>query len=242
MPKISIIVPLYNHAKELVKCLESIKKQTCQDYEVIVVNDGSTDVMDEQLRATVKYQMPVPSDAEGSNIKYLFQSNQGAPTARNNGFAQSTGRYIIFGDADVVMRPDMLAKMVKVLDENPQISYVYSSFKFSWKKFKLWPFDAERLKQMPYIHTTSLIRREHFPGFDPSLKRLQDWDLWLTMLEHGHVGQWIPECLFIIRGKGTMSHWFPKIFFKSPLAPKGIKDKIALFGEARAVIKAKHGI
>ena len=83
-----------------------------------------------------------------------------------------------------------------MLDENEDISYVYSSFKFRWKTFKLWEFNAEKLKEMPYIHTTSLIRREHFPGFDPKLKRMQDWDLWLTMQEKGYKGKWINEVLF----------------------------------------------
>ncbi|MBI1961282.1 MAG: hypothetical protein HYS45_01105 [Parcubacteria group bacterium] len=104
--------------------------------------------------------------------------------------------------------------MSKVLDENPGASYAYSSFKFGWKTFKLWEFDADRLRQMPFIHTTSLMRREHFPGFDESLKRLQDWDLWLTMLEKGYNGIWIQEVLFNVKTGGTMSSWLPSFLAK----------------------------
>ena len=133
------------------------------------------------------------------------------------------------------MKPGMLSKMSKALDEHPNISYVYSSFKFGWKKFKLWEFDAARLRQMPYIHTTSLIRREHFPGFDPNLKRLQDWDLWLTMLEQGHVGQWISEVLFEVKAGGTMSSWLPSF-----LAKIGLGKKAKQYQAAVKIIKNKH--
>ncbi|MDP3995084.1 MAG: glycosyltransferase family A protein, partial [bacterium] len=161
-PKISIIIPAYNRPKELAECLSSIRNQTINSpsfakegvgggYEIIIVDDGS----DEPIGAI-----------DGARV--IRQENQGAPAARNRGFAESTGRYVIFCDADVVMKPDMLANMSKVLDENPGVSYAYSSFKFGWKKFKLWEFSAEKLKEMPYIHTTSLMRREHFPGFDQS--------------------------------------------------------------------------
>ncbi len=213
-PKISIIIPVFNRGRELAKCLASIKKQTVISpparggdlggvgVEIIIVDDGS--------------RQPV-GDVPGARV--IRQENKGAPAARNRGFKESSGAYVLFCDADVVMEPDMLAKMSQALDENPGVSYAYSSFKFGWKKFRLWEFDADKLRQMPYIHTTSLMRREHFPGFsakggpafgwDTSLKRLQDWDLWLTMLEQGHVGKWIDETLFLAKSGGTMSRWLP---------------------------------
>ncbi|OGY91348.1 MAG: hypothetical protein A3H70_02660 [Candidatus Komeilibacteria bacterium RIFCSPLOWO2_02_FULL_48_11] len=227
-PKVSIIIPLYNHAQALAQCLQSIKNQTFQDYEIIIVNDGSTDIKPMQLESTIK-------QFNNLTIRIIHQPNQGAPVARNRGFNESRGVYVLFCDADVVMRPDMLEKMSRVLDENPNVSYVYSSFKFGWKKFKLWEFDAEKLKQMPYIHTTSLIRREHFPGFDPTLKRMQDWDLWLTMLEQGHVGKLIPEILFAVKTGGTMSKWLPSFLTKI-----GLGKKASQYQEAVKIIKDKH--
>ena len=249
-PKISIIIPVYNHAQALAQCLQSIKNQTIFKTpsasplaggenplfpEVIIVNDGSTDVTSGEFDLAIK-------QFNNLTIRILHQSNQGAPVARNNGFAQSTGQYVIFCDADVVMKPDMLEKMVKVLDANPNVSYVYSSFKFGWKKFKLWEFDANKLKQMPYIHTTSLIRRECLLGFsaqggpwDPNLKRLQDWDLWLTMLEQGHVGKWISEVLFSVKTGGTMSSWLPAFLTKFRIGKKAKE-----YSRAVGKIKLKH--
>ena len=223
-PKISIIIPLHNQHKKLLKCLESIKTQTFQDFEVIIINDGSKDIAHNALCADVKRII--------SNAKCLYQENQGAPKARNRGFQESAGQYVIFCDADIEMKPTMLEKMNRVLDENPQISYTYSSFKFGWKKFKLWEFDADRLKQMPYIHTTSLIRRQHFPKFDENLKRLQDWDLWLTMLSQEHIGKWINQVLFTVKSGGTISKWIPSFLTKFSSEYKG----------AVSLIKNKHNL
>ena len=237
MPKISIIIPVYNHAPALAQCLQSIKNQTLNipsftkegeggGLEIIIVNDGSTDITPDELeKLTLQF-------SNSPILHTSHQPNQGAPVARNNGFAQSSGQYVIFCDADVVMKPDMLEKMVKVLDANPDVSYVYSAFKFGWKKFKLWEFDADKLKQMPYIHTTSLIRREHFSGFDPNLKRLQDWDLWLTMLEKGYIGKWIPEVLFSVKAGGSMSSWIPSFF----------TNFSADYNQATERVKTKHNL
>ncbi len=225
--KISIIIPFYNQSKKILDCLESIKKQTFKNFEVIVVNDGSKDIKHIDLVRQIKNNI--------SFARCLYQENQGAPSARNKGFSESNGKYIIFCDADIVMKPDMLEKMAFILDKNPEVSYVYSSFKFGWKIFKLWEFDAQKLHEMPYIHTTSMIRREHFPGFDESFERFQDWDLWLTMLENGFMGKWINETLFQVKSGGTISSWAPSFFIKL-----GIGKHSREYKQARVNILQKH--
>ena len=164
--------------------------------------------------------------------------------ARNRGFREAKGKYLLFCDADIVMRPDCLEKMVHALESHPQASYAYVSFRFGFKTFKLWPFDPDLLRKMNYIHTTSLIRREHFPGFDESVKRLQDWDLWLTMLEQGHTGVWVPEILFrAIPHKGGMSLWVPGIVYRIPWRRFGIRIRnVEKFLEAEKVMKKKHNL
>lgn len=229
---ISIIIPLYNQAKELDRCLESIEKQTYQNFEIIIVNDRSEDKLSKLYKRYKKifgYRMELMNN----------QSNHGAPYSRNKGFRRSRGEYLLFCDADVVMREDMLQKMLETLKDNKNSSYVYSSFKFGFKKFRLWEFDAEKLKKMPYIHTTSLIKREHFPGFDENIKKLQDWDLWLSMLEKGYIGTWINEMLFkIVQTDGTMSRWLPSPFYKLfPFLPEARKYKKAV-----QIIKDKHNL
>ncbi len=230
---ISIVIPLYNQREAVGACLESILAQSFPDYEVVVVNDGSTDGPEKVLGFYQKKFANI-----GKRYILIDQENKGANAARNRGAREALGGYIIFCDADIVMRRDMLGKMHSALEEQPGASYAYASHYFGWKLFRLFPFDADRLRSMPYIHTTSLIRREHFPGFDESVKRLQDWDLWLSMLEHGLTGTWINEPLFNVRSGGTMSSWLPASAYRLlPFLPSVKKYK-----HAAGLIKKKHGL
>ncbi len=225
MPEVSIIIPVYNAAKTLEQCLQSIFKQTFKNYEIIAVNDGSTD---SSFKILQKYQ---------TKITIINQPNQGASAARNAGGKIALAPLIIFCDADIIMKPKMLEVMKQNLDQHPEASYVYSSFKFGFKTFRLWPYDPNKLKQMPYIHTTSLMRKKDWPGFDKKLKRFQDWDLFLTMSERGYQGFWINQVLFTVKPGGTMSSWLPKISYQLPWL-----KKVTEYREAEKIIKEKHKI
>ena len=230
-PLISIIIPVYQGEKTIKQCLDSIFAQTFTDFEVIVVNDGSTDGTAGALTGYLK------------KIKSVNQENSGnANKARNRGYQEATGKYVLFCDDDITMETTLLQKMLDALEHNLNISYAYSSFYFGWKKFTLWPFDAGKLRQMPYIHTCSLIRREHFPGFDEKINKLQDWDLWLTMLAANHTGTWIPEFLFKVQPKKEgISTWLPSSFYKIPWHKFGIKIKsLEKYKRAEKIIKEKH--
>lgn len=237
-PKISIIIPVYNHAKELSECLDSVLNQTFKNFEVIIINDGSNDNF---LEIVEKYKLRFRT--ENLDLQIFQQENKGRNPTRNKGFRKSKGEHIIFLDADIVMKDNMLEKMLKVLRENRDRSYVYSSFKFGFKTFKLWKFDAEKLKQIPYIHTSSLIRREHFAGFDEKIKKFEDWDLWLAMLKKGHQGIWIPEVLFKIkpRNRYGISFWLPSFFYKIHWQKFNIKIKeVEKYKKAMEIIKKKY--
>lgn len=229
---ISIIIPIYNQAEHLGNCLESIKKQTYNNYEIIVVNDGSTDGILEVIK---KYKQIF-----GFKLTYLEQENKGANAARNYGASIAKGEYLIFCDADIVMEPEMLSLMLETLKNNPSAGFCYSSFIWGRKKFILWPFDAEKLKQMPYITIASLIKREYFPGFDETLKKFQDWDLWLTMTEKGHGGVWLDKILFTINlgGNQTMSYWLPSFAYKLFPFLKPVKK----YNQAKEIIFRKHNL
>lgn len=231
---ISIIIPLYNQADKIEKCLKSILAQTHENYEIIIVNDRSNDKLGKVVEQSKK--------DFGVKVEWLHnRENHGAPYSRNKGFRQSHGEYLLFCDADIILENDALESMLEALQKNPGASYAYPSFKFGHKFFKLWEFDADKLKQMPYIHSTALIHREHFPekGWDESLKKLQDWDLWLTMLDAGHGGVWIDRILFRVDGGGhTMSSWLPSFAYKLfPFLPSVKKYK-----KAMEIVKNKHNI
>jgi len=172
------------------------------------------------------------------------QPNQGAPTARNNGFAQSVGSFVLFCDADVEMRPEMLFELENALKTHPDASYAYSSFKWGWKSFSSFSFDAQRLRQMNYIHTSALMRRAVFPLFDVSLKRFQDWDLWLTILEKGGKGIFVEKELFTVVEEDRperMSTWLPSLLIRFPWNIIGwMPKRVKKYMSAKEIIVKKH--
>lgn len=228
---ISVIIPVYNHASALEKSLFSLFRQTHRPLEVIIANDGSTDEFDkvvEKVRAKINL-----------DIKIITQKHQGASTARNRGFVEAVGQYVIFWDADTIADPRMLEKMFAALENNPDKSYAYSQFRFGWKKMPSHPFDAEMLRKNNYIDTVSLIRRADFTGFDEKLKRFQDWDLWLTLLEKNKTGVFVPEVLYkkLVGLRRGISAWLPGFVYRLPWKIKPVREYIA----AREIILKKHG-
>lgn len=231
---ISVVIPTYQHADTIAGCLESVLAQSYDHFEIIVVDDGSTDNTQEVLRA---YR---------GRVNVVTQKNAGSNPARNRGLEEAKGEFVIFLDADVIMKPEMLKRMVDVLRENPEVSFVYSAFTFGWKLFRGIPFDAKKLRARNFIHTTTLVRRLHFPGFDPNIRRLQDWDVWLTMVEQGRSGKLISDALFHVQIDGESrigSQWLPSFVYKIPWhrlpwQPHAIRR----YNEAKAVISAKHGL
>ncbi len=231
---ISIIIPVYNQASKLKLCLESLEKQTYQDFEVIVVNDGSKDNLETIFASFVKQ-----TKLENTFL-FFNQKNQGAPAARNRGFREAKGDYLLFCDADAILYPEFLITMKEALDNNLDYAYSYSSFYWGTKLFKLAPFSAEKLKKEPYIHTMSLIRRSDFPqtGWDESIKKFQDWDLWLTMLKSAKQGLFIDKVLFKVLPGGTISTWLPSFCYKSmPFLPL-----VKKYNQAKKIILEKHGL
>ncbi|PIY95803.1 MAG: hypothetical protein COY66_05865 [Candidatus Kerfeldbacteria bacterium CG_4_10_14_0_8_um_filter_42_10] len=227
---ISIIIPTYQHGKTIKDCLDSIYNQTLKDFEIIVINDGSTDGT-----AHILENYPKP-------ITIIHQENKGSNHARNRGFSQSNGDFILFCDADIVMKKQMLEKMKAALKNSPDNAFAYSSFKWGLKTFKLHPYSIDELKKANFIHTCSLIRREKFLGFDESIKRLQDWDLWLSMMEQGSTGKYIPEILFQIKPrKMGKSEWLPSFVYKLPWDKLGIEiNRLKKYKEAEKIIREKH--
>lgn len=234
---ISIIIPVYNQADKIIKTLQSIETQSYQELEVIIVNDGSSDDVENICAQYLKNPSVV-----NNPISYLFlnQTNQGAPAARNRGRQAAQGEYLFFCDADAVLESFALETLLQALLANPQASYAYSSFLWGRKLFKLQEFSSEKLLKEPYIHTMSLIKTSDYPanGWDESIKKFQDWDLWLTMLKDGKVGVFVNQVLFKVTPGGTISAWVPSFAYKLlPFLPTVKKYKQAL-----KIIKEKHGL
>lgn len=109
MPRFSVIVPVYNRVDEINDLLESLSAQTCRDFEVIIVEDGSTEPCGDLVR----------SFAGKVDVRYFFKPNEGRSIARNYGIARSSGDYLVFFDSDCVIPRDYFAILSAELDRQP---------------------------------------------------------------------------------------------------------------------------
>lgn len=157
---------------------------------------------------------------------------------------QAKGAFLLFVDADEILRPHALQHMAEELERHPEAAFAYPAFRFGWKLFRGQPFDVAVLRKGPCIHTTALLRKEAFPGFDETLKKFQDWDLWLTIAERGGKGIWIPDELFSVaeRHQG-MSRWLPSFVHRIPWPLFGWAPReILRYRKWEGIVKRKHGI
>lgn len=111
MPKISVIVPVYNTEKYIQKCLESIVNQTMKDIEIIVVNDGSKDKSEDIIEQFIK------NNKSNIKIKYYKKKNGGLSDARNYGVQKATGEYIAFVDSDDYIKKGLYKELEKYIDK-----------------------------------------------------------------------------------------------------------------------------
>lgn len=236
MPRIAVVIPCYNHTNVLRRTLESLSRQTLQPTEVVVIDDAS---VDHPQIVVQEFEARMP-------IRFIrFDANRGAPAARNEGARQTVSPFILFLDADAELVPHALAQFASALEDHPDAAFAYSNLHWGARPFRAKPFDVSELKRRNFIHTSSLIRRDAFPGFDESIKKLQDWDLWLAMAEQGLKGVWIDEFLYRIepRREGGISKWLPSTIHRIPWPIFGwMPQEIRKYRAAERIIREKHRI
>lgn len=197
-PKVSVVIPCYNAAEYLMEAVESVVAQTFTDWEIIIVNDGSTDSSLEIARqAEVRYFDRM--------IRVLDQPNAGVSAARNTAIRAADGEYILPLDADDKLAPEMLQKTVEYLDAHTDVSLCGSNFKHfgmidsSWK---CGPFTLEAMCRNNTVGYCTLYRKEVFErigGYAEDMIAYEDWDFWISALEYGFVGHILSEELFFYR-------------------------------------------
>jgi glycosyltransferase involved in cell wall biosynthesis len=190
MAKVSVIIPAYNYADYLPEAIESVLNQTFDDFELLVVDDGSTDNTREVMRTFV----------HDPKVRYLYQDNQGLAAARNAGIRNTHGEFVAFLDADDVWLERKLENQVDIMDSKPEVGLVYTDIYFIDGEGKIltdrqW---ARRRKKTMFEDllfsnvitgsaSSSLIRRECLDRvglFDETFKSLEDLDLWLRIARH----------------------------------------------------------
>jgi glycosyltransferase involved in cell wall biosynthesis len=184
MPQVSVVIPTFNSAPLVREAIESVWRQTYKDYEIIVVDDGSTDDT-----------LSVMS-AFGSDIRYFRQSNRGAGAARNKGIEMSRGKYIAFLDADDLWTKTKLAEQIPLMEQFPDVGLVYSDWTVisegheekASRLSELCPMSGyifDGLVRSGFILTSgTVVRRsclDEIGGFDEALSIAQDYDLWLRI-------------------------------------------------------------
>lgn len=181
-PKVSVIVPCYNQAGYLKECLDSLMAQTFQDFEVIVVDDGSTDPESLKILKNLKYP----------KTKVIHQKNMGLVGARNTGISHAKGEYIFPLDSDDKISPVVFEKAVAVLDKNPKVGIVSGKTEFFGIKqgiFELPPCKFPDILTGNCLVCSCMFRRsdwEKVGGYNPNMKYgWEDYDFWLSLIERG---------------------------------------------------------
>jgi GT2 family glycosyltransferase len=208
-PKISIIIPCYNHGCYLGQAIQSVLDQTYSDVEVIVVDDGSKDTTADVVRGF-----------DDLRLRYLWQENRGLSSARNAGILASQGVYVAFLDADDWFLPHKLESQVDFLETHPTVGLVVSGWTevdgqgrtlrtvapWHWKP-ELGLVDC--VMGHPMVIHAVLIRRYWLDTvglFDEGLSAIEDGDLYLRLLAAGCQFAWLPEIVCCYRlHTGNMS-------------------------------------
>lgn len=158
-------------------------------------------------------------------IVVVHDEGKGANWARNRGFEMVKTPYVLFSDNDIEWQPDALLNLFSAMHEDGHASYAYGGYTIDGAPHSFMEFNPDRLRRNNYISTMSLIWAEDFPGFDESLQRLQDWDLWLTMLKRDKVGVYCGYKVFSTKKRAGITFG------------NGIS-----WEEARAIVARKHGL
>lgn len=188
MPKVSVVIPAYNAMAYLPETIANVLKQTYTDFEVVVVNDGSSDNIEEWI-----------TQVGDSRVKLISQANLGLAGARNTGIRKSQGEYLAFLDADDLWESTKLAKQVEVLDSHPEVGLVYTWVAYvdeqgnstgrvvkNHQEGDVW----RELTKGNLIECGSvpMVRRQCFEKcgvFDSNLGSfVEDWDMWLRIANY----------------------------------------------------------
>ena len=202
MPKVSVIIPCYNQGHFLQEAVASVLAQTYQDYEIIIINDGSDNADTNQVIKNFNHKKIVVLEIE----------NVGLPEARNKGITNSNGEFIMLLDADNKITPQYLDKTIAVFEQNQSVDIVYTNGIYFGEKSEMW--EQPKL-ELPLMLTRNLIDAcaiykktvwDKCSGYNKNMKfGWEDWDFWLTAIEHDFKFYHLAEPLFNYRvGKESM--------------------------------------
>lgn len=193
-PLVTIVTPFYNREDTMHETVQSVLGQTFQDFEYIVVDDGSPSAAAQSYLDKLIHP----------KIKVIRRKNQGVAAARNTGVKKAKGKYIICLDSDDMLDPTYVEKSVTVLETNPNVSIVtYDMQMFGTKSevFRHNNYDPYSLIDDNPVLTAAMFRKEVWQavgGYKSGIG-YEDWEFWVSAAEAGHFAIHIPEVLFYYR-------------------------------------------
>ncbi|HLI80024.1 MAG TPA: glycosyltransferase family A protein [Candidatus Binataceae bacterium] len=232
MPRVSVIIPVFNAARTVAQAIDSVRVQTFTDFEIIAADDGSTDG---GIEIIGRY---------GGAVKLLQQENRGPSAARNLAIANSSGEYLAFLDGDDWWKPEFLAKMIAALQRDPQAVMAYCDLQLVDSLGRPFPTalrmsdgHAPTVKEMldrlwPIVPSGVLMRRaalDAVGGYPEALRAFEDVYLWLLLRENGPF-VYVPESLAVWR----FAH------FPAPLKPPGGQEAPGRI--FRQMVMARYGV
>lgn len=205
-PVVSVVVPCLDMGAYIDEAVDSVLAQTFQDFEIVIVDDGSTDPSTCALLDG--YARP--------GTRVVRTTNQGLSVARNTGAAHTSGRYLCMLDADDRLATTYMERSVAALDGDPGLAFVshwLRTFGDAETEWQPAACDLDALLAHNTVNGAALLRRSAFDavgGFEPSMREgLEDWDFWLRVVESGGRGIILPEVLHHYRRHAaSMSHVF----------------------------------
>jgi len=197
MPRVSVVIPVWNAGSLFRKALNSVAEQTYRDLETVVVDDGSTDA---ETRAIL-------DEAAGRPETTVIRTeNRGPAAARNAAIAEARGAYIVPLDADDTLAPTFLARTTAVLDAEPDVGICFTWVGLTGGHHGVWrtgEFSAKALVGRCTLPVTALYRRalwDELGGYDESFTEgSEDWDFWLGAAARGWTAKGLPEVLMYYR-------------------------------------------
>jgi glycosyltransferase involved in cell wall biosynthesis len=198
-PLVSVIIPCFNYGQYLEEAIDSVLYQTFQDFEIIVVDDGSDD----------PHTIEILSNLKKPKTRILRQANQKLPAARNNGIKLAKGKYICCLDADDMLAPTYLEKCLgKMEKENLDICYTWiQEFGDSNNIWQTGDFDIETLIHQNCVEVSAVFKRSIWKktgGYDEKMiQGYEDWNFWIAIAKAGGIGAKVDEPLFLYRKHGS---------------------------------------
>jgi len=195
-PIVSVICPCYNQEKYLSETIDSVLAQSMEDWELVIVDDGSKDNSASIAKDYVQ---------RDQRVKYIYQDNAGPSSARNHGVKESTGKYVFFLDGDDKIAPNYLKLGISYMEENSECVCFFTEVQFFGAKsgktnVKYTDYKGQLCQSS--LWCCGFMRRTDFDrigGFDEKMKGFEDWELYIRLLyKHDYVYIY-PEPLFYYR-------------------------------------------